>query len=70
MPSFVGKPLAEAAAALEKAGFELGNDGKAKPASTANHKASPARTGTVVKQFPPAGQKVAAGAKIHFDVKK
>lgn len=70
MPSFVGKPLAEAATALEKAGFELGNRRKPKPASTTNHKAPPALTGTIVKQYPPAGQKVTAGASIYFDVKK
>ncbi|HEV7553076.1 MAG TPA: PASTA domain-containing protein, partial [Candidatus Angelobacter sp.] len=63
---FVGKSLADANVGLIKGGFTLGKvhtvagiDGKAAGSS-----------GIVVRQFPLAGQRVAAGATISFDVKK
>ncbi|HEY1936751.1 MAG TPA: PASTA domain-containing protein [Candidatus Angelobacter sp.] len=66
MLKFVGRPLAEASVAIIKAGFnvgkvhivESGNDD-----STGPH-------GVILRQFPPAGQRVAAGAVISFDVRK
>ena len=62
MPSFVGKPLAEANLALIKGGFTLGKvrlvEGEGPDA------------GTILRQYPAAGQRVAAGATISFDVRK
>ena len=65
MPSFVGKPLADANIALIKGGFTLGkvrvvND------SDSNTSQTP---GIIVRQSPAAGQRVAAGATISFDVR-
>ena len=66
MPNFVGKPLADANVALIKGGFMLGKvhavggtDGSAAD--------SP---GIIVRQSPAAGQGVAAGATINFEVRK
>jgi eukaryotic-like serine/threonine-protein kinase len=66
MPSFVGKPVAEASVAVLKAGFTLGkihnvSSGAGDSAETA---------GIVLRQSPQAGQRVAAGATISFDVRK
>jgi beta-lactam-binding protein with PASTA domain len=63
MPSFVGKPLAEATAALQKAGFTLG-----KVQRVAGDAGSSAASGTILHQSPAAGEKIAAGATISFDV--
>jgi beta-lactam-binding protein with PASTA domain len=59
MPSFVGRPLAEANAALVKAGFA---PGKVRGES--------GTAGVIVKQSPAAGQRVTAGATISFEVKQ
>jgi beta-lactam-binding protein with PASTA domain len=67
MPNFAGKPLAEAIASLEKAGFVLG---KVRPVSAESAGNSSAVPGTVLRQYPPAGQKIAAGATISFEVAK
>jgi beta-lactam-binding protein with PASTA domain len=68
MPSFVGKTLAEATEALEEAGFIVGKVWPAAaPADDANSISVP---GVIVRQYPPAGQKVAAGAAINFEVSK
>jgi eukaryotic-like serine/threonine-protein kinase len=64
MPNFVGKPLAEAAVSVEKNGFTLGKVQHV-PAVEENN---PALADTVLRQSPPAGQKVSAGATISFDV--
>jgi eukaryotic-like serine/threonine-protein kinase len=64
MPNFVGKPLAEATGSLQKAGFTLGKVQRVNAVEGAN--SLPADT--VVRQSPPAGQKIAAGAAISFDV--
>ena len=66
MPNFVGHSLAEATAAVQKAGFTLG---KVREASDDSN-SSPGTSGTIAHQSPPAGQKIAAGATISFDVKK
>ena len=66
MPNFVGKPLADATAWLQKAGFALGKVQHVSAVEGSN--TSPPET--VVRQYPPAGQKIAAGATISFDVKK
>jgi beta-lactam-binding protein with PASTA domain len=63
MPNFVGKPLAESTAALEKAGFTLG-----KVQHVPGDAGSATASGTVLHQSPAAGQKIAAGATISFDV--
>ena len=66
MPNFVGKPLADATASLQKAGFALGKVQHVTTVEGSN--SSPPET--VVRQYPVAGQKVTAGATISFDVQK
>jgi len=68
MPSFVGKTLAEAADALEEAGFTVGKV-RSVAAPSADGKDSGVR-GVIVRQYPPAGQKVAAGAAINFEIQR
>ena len=84
MPSFVNKPLAEAAATVQQAGLILGGKwGALLRAAAADStqdrsahvkkdgkSAAPALTGTVVKQYPLAGQKVAPGTEVYFEVRK
>jgi|SRR5947209_4982535 len=67
MPNFVGSDLEAATAALKKAGFVLG---KVRPASSADPTSSSAVPGTIMRQYPSAGQQVAAGTTVSFDVKK
>jgi len=64
MPSFAGKPLAEATAALEHAGFKL--DKVQRIAATESSAAS----GTVLRQYPTVGQKITVGTGVNFEVKK
>jgi beta-lactam-binding protein with PASTA domain len=64
MPSFVGKPVAEADVALNKAGFTLGK------VHAVDDSSGPDAPGMILRQYPPAGQRVAAGATISFDVRK
>jgi len=66
MPSFVGKPFADASVALIKGGFVLGKI-HVVSGSDANTAGSP---GIILRQSPAAGQRVAAGASISFDVRK
>jgi eukaryotic-like serine/threonine-protein kinase len=66
MPSFVGKPLADANIALIKSGFTLG---KVRVVDESDNNAA-AAPGIIVRQFPAARQRVAAGAAISFDVRK
>jgi len=61
MPSFVGRPLAEAAAAIEKAGFTL---------KKVHSAASDTSSAIVVRQSPQAGQRISANTLISFDVSK
>jgi beta-lactam-binding protein with PASTA domain len=65
MPNFVGKPLAEANVALIKGGFTLGKV-RLVEGGTGGSDAP----GIIVRQSPPAGQRVTAGATISFDVRK
>ncbi|MCU1287202.1 MAG: hypothetical protein JWO13_3552 [Acidobacteriales bacterium] len=69
MPNFVGKHLAVASAQLDDAGFSLGkvSDVAVSPGSPA---ASPMSAGSsiIVKQTPAAGQKIAAGASVSFEI--
>ena len=66
MPNFVGHSLAEATAAVQKAGFTLGKVHEASDDSNS----SSIPSGAIAHQFPAAGQRIAAGATISFDVKK
>jgi beta-lactam-binding protein with PASTA domain len=66
MPSFVGKPLADANVALIKGGFTLG---KVHTVSGSDSTAAD-MPGVIVRQSPAAGQRVTAGATINFDVRK
>jgi len=66
MPNFVGKPLADANIALIKGGFTLG-----KVHVVSGDESSGAEPpGTIVRQSPAAGQRVAASATISFDVRQ
>jgi beta-lactam-binding protein with PASTA domain len=64
MPSFVGKPLVDATTALEHAGFKLD---KVQRIDAAGSNAAP---GTVLRQYPLAGQKITAGTSVNFEVRK
>jgi len=64
MPSFIGRQLAEAKAALERSGFSL-----ARRPGAVGKNAAVARA-IIVKQYPLPGQKIAAGATVYFEVKK
>jgi beta-lactam-binding protein with PASTA domain len=83
MPDFVGQPLGSASRTLQDAGFKLGNVSVAPPAAN-SPAAGPASSNTVPvisndsqpspasiidAQWPPAGQKVLAGAVVNFEVK-
>jgi beta-lactam-binding protein with PASTA domain len=60
MPSFTGRPLAEAGKAIQDAGLRL--------AVVNNVPAPGLPTGTVLKQSPGAGQKVTPGTAVSLDV--
>jgi beta-lactam-binding protein with PASTA domain len=62
MPSFVERSAADATTAVQQAGFTLGKVELVQDATGAS--------GTIVRQFPPAGQKIAAGGTISFIVRK
>jgi beta-lactam-binding protein with PASTA domain len=66
MPNFVGKPLADASIALIKGGFTLGKV-HVVGSDDSNAAGTP---GIIVRQSPAAGQRVATGATISFDVSK
>jgi beta-lactam-binding protein with PASTA domain len=66
MPNFVGKPLADANVALIKGGFALG---KVHAVGSADGNAADS-PGIIMRQSPAAGQRVAAGATISFEVRK
>jgi len=63
MPSFVGKPLDETSTSLVKAGFTLGKVNRVSSGGSG-------APGTILRQVPPAGQKISDGATISFDVRK
>lgn len=65
MPSFVGKPLADANITLIKGGFTLG---KVRLVNNSDDSNATDKPGTILRQSPAAGQRVAAGAMISFDV--
>jgi beta-lactam-binding protein with PASTA domain len=68
MPNFVGKPLAEATGLLEKAGFNIGNSHNTTRAHGPGQTVVP--QGIIVRQKPAAGQKVAKGANVSFEVRR
>jgi beta-lactam-binding protein with PASTA domain len=73
MPDFVGRPLAEAAKAVEDAGFKLAPvKTVAVPApNNGSPTVVPARAGAptlIVRQMPAAGQRVPAGATVAFEI--
>jgi beta-lactam-binding protein with PASTA domain len=78
MPSFVGQPLGSASRTLQDAGFKLGNVSIAPPANSAPgagpvappaEPPQPSPASMIVTQWPPAGQKVLAGAVVSFEVR-
>lgn len=85
MPNFVGQPLGSASRTLQDAGFKLGTVSLAPPVAQAppadtgtvpNQPSAPAPVqqqpspaSMIVTQWPPAGQKVLAGAVINFEVR-
>ncbi len=79
MPNFVGLPLGSANRTLQDAGFKLGTVSVAPPPSPpANNAPSisilveppqPTPASIIVTQWPPAGQKIVAGAVLNFEVK-
>ena len=84
MPSFLGQPLGTASRTLQDAGFQLGNVSMAPPvpsaAATGNTPSAPtppaaeespqpSPASMIVTQWPPAGQKVLAGAVVSFEVR-
>jgi beta-lactam-binding protein with PASTA domain len=62
MPNFVEHSAADATTAVEQAGFALGKIELVQDIT--------GPSGTVLHQFPPAGQKIAAGTAISFIVRK
>jgi beta-lactam-binding protein with PASTA domain len=85
MPNFVGQPLGSASRTLQDAGFKLGTVSLAPPVAPApptdagaapNQPSAPtplqqqpSPASMIVTQWPPAGQKVLAGAVINFEVR-
>ncbi|MGH9569183.1 MAG: PASTA domain-containing protein [Candidatus Angelobacter sp.] len=66
MADFVGQHLAVAAKAIAAAGFKLGK----LPANAYTADGDPSPAAIIFRQYPQAGQKVAAGSKIYFELKK
>jgi eukaryotic-like serine/threonine-protein kinase len=69
MPSFIGKHLADVVPKLEDAGMKLGNLTDASAASAAKNKSFSDST-IILKQTPAPGQRVAAGATVHFEISR
>jgi beta-lactam-binding protein with PASTA domain len=74
MPSFVGQPLGGASRVILDAGFKLGNVTVAAAAANASDtaEAAPAQASPasiVLSQMPSAGQKVAVGTTVNFEVR-
>jgi beta-lactam-binding protein with PASTA domain len=66
MPSFVGKTLGESSVVIKNAGIKVG---KAWTAAGVSVKVGPrASSRVIIKQYPPAGHTVSAGASINFEV--
>ena len=82
MPNFVGQPLGSASQSVQDSGFRLGNVSMAPAASSADaanpavtpqtataSPAEPSPASIIVTQFPGAGQKIAGGTMIVFEVR-
>jgi len=85
MPSFVGQPLGSVSRTLQDAGFRLGNvtvasivetpaeqvsaAGQAGTPTPPSAPVQPSPASIIVSQFPAAGQKVAAGMAVSFEVR-
>jgi eukaryotic-like serine/threonine-protein kinase len=84
MPNFVGQPLGSASRTLQDAGFKLGTVSMAPPETnpasaspgTVNSvppssltEPQPSPASMIVTQWPPAGQRILAGAVLNFEVK-
>jgi eukaryotic-like serine/threonine-protein kinase len=82
MPNFVGQPLGTATRTLQDAGFKLGTVSVAPPTTSAassnpaadnapstSMSLAPTPASIIVTQWPPAGQKVLAGAVLNFEVR-
>src|SRR3984957_5100804 len=82
MPNFVGQPLGSASQAVQDSGFRLGNVSMAPAAASADaanpavtpqtataSPAEPSPASIIVTQFPGAGQKIAGGTMIVFEVR-
>jgi beta-lactam-binding protein with PASTA domain len=79
MPNFVGQPLGSASRTLQDAGFKLGTVAVAPPTASAAGSnpvttsnaapTQPSPASIIVTQWPPAGQKLLAGAVLNFEVK-
>jgi beta-lactam-binding protein with PASTA domain len=67
MPSFVGQPLGSVTLALQDAGFRLGNVTVQSGNAGASTLRSPASI--IVSQNPAAGEKVAMGTAVSFEVR-
>lgn len=65
MPRFTGHPLHEAAREVQQAGFTLDKVNELPGTDT-----KPEASGTIVWQYPQAGQRIAAGSTISFGVRK
>ncbi len=69
MPSFIGKHLADVVPKLEAAGMKVGNLTEAAGASAAKGKSFSEST-VILKQNPAPGQRVTAGATVHFEISR
>ena len=77
MPSFVGQPLGSASRTLQDSGFRLGNVSVASIVEATDQAGGtspgppvqPSPASIIVSQVPVAGQKVAAGAAVNFEVR-
>jgi beta-lactam-binding protein with PASTA domain len=78
MPNFVGQPLGSVTRTLQDAGFKLGTVAMAPPVNAAGLNpvagsnaapTQPSPASIIVTQWPPAGQKILAGAVLNFEVK-
>jgi beta-lactam-binding protein with PASTA domain len=69
MANFVGQPLGSASRTLQDAGFKLGTVSMAPPAAGTAIEEQPSPASIIVTQWPPAGQKILAGAVINFEVR-
>src|SRR5262249_52897992 len=67
MPNFVGKSLAQTAKTVESAGFTVGRVWRIPAPSTDEGESG---SEIILKQSPPAGQKVTAGTAINFEVRE